>query len=187
MTVHYEYNSARAEANVTKYDFDSTAEYVCFNGMKFEDDFDKTNVSATCQTGHDWLEPTSWGQCVDSKWIEYFYLHPFSHHFSSKAKTCTGLPAVPTDGNASALYTGSRYGPICSNMTQTITDCPFIEMISYNHSFAGHSVFNFNVSSSEALSGIYTLFLQIELSGEPDSVQVKLTTLACIAEGPDHF
>ena len=67
MTVHYEYNSARAEANVTKYDFDSTAEYVCFNGMKFVDDFDKTNVSATCQTGHDWLEPTSWGQCVDSK------------------------------------------------------------------------------------------------------------------------
>ena len=43
----------------------------CKNGQRFEADFDREAVEATCSSGGRWAEPDDWGRCVeseDSKW-----------------------------------------------------------------------------------------------------------------------
>ena len=48
-------------------EFDSSVNYTCERGMRFEDDFDRVAQSATCRLDNKWERPAEWKNCVESK------------------------------------------------------------------------------------------------------------------------
>ena len=48
-------------------EFDSSVNYTCERGMRFEDDFDLAAQSATCRLDNKWDRPAEWKNCVESR------------------------------------------------------------------------------------------------------------------------
>ena len=45
-------------------------QFLCFNGQRFHDDFDRVHQEAECHPGNTWTEP-AWEHCIDSKIINW--------------------------------------------------------------------------------------------------------------------
>ena len=48
-------------------EFDSSVNYTCERGMKFEEDFDLVSQEATCRLDNVWEKPAAWKNCIESK------------------------------------------------------------------------------------------------------------------------
>ena len=47
----------------------SVLEFRCRGGMRFEDDFQRQVVTATCNGGDNYTLSADWGRCVDCKFV----------------------------------------------------------------------------------------------------------------------
>ena len=67
-------------------EFDSSVNYTCERGMRFEDDFDLVAQSATCRLDNKWDRPAEWKNCVESKDGSIMHSAKFYHSDDNASK-----------------------------------------------------------------------------------------------------
>ncbi len=166
-------------------DFDTSVEYKCTRGMKFETNFSVTALQTECKKDNVWIEPT-WMNCTESNFIKISVTMKevqYIMHNAYLAKYCPEPPNPGFHGNVTVhsdglmfghvCSTGGVYQPISNNKNSSCNSPMFKQEASYTDvNGTLISEYKININKNHPLGGSVVMLFTFSQPASPSTVKV---------------